>query len=132
MAASFDHVWSGSGGRVLAVGDIHGCHVALETLLEHLAIAPSDTVVVLGDVINRGPGSRQVIGRLLDLRQRCRLVFVMGNHEEMFLGMLTIDGNRQTWQGFGGLDTLMSYGEHGETGEMPADLLAFLKSGLDY
>jgi serine/threonine protein phosphatase 1 len=132
MAASIDPVWSPSGGRVLAIGDIHGCHVALQILLEHLAIVPSDTVVVLGDVINRGPGSRQVIERLLDLQHRCRLVFVMGNHEEMFLGMLTIDGDRPTWQGFGGLDTLMSYGEHGETGAMPADHLAFLKSGLDY
>jgi serine/threonine protein phosphatase 1 len=119
-------------GRVLAIGDIHGCHIALDTLLERLAIVPSDTVVVLGDVINRGPGSRQVIERLLDLRERCRLAFLMGNHEEMFLGMFTLDRDRQTWLGFGGLDTLMSYGERGEIGEMPPEHLAFLKSGLDF
>ena len=43
-------------GRVLAIGDIHGCHIAFDTLLEHLSILPTDTVVVLGDVIDRGPG----------------------------------------------------------------------------
>ncbi len=120
-------------GRLLAIGDIHGCHVAFNTLLEHLQIQPSDTLVVLGDVIDRGPGTRQVIDRLLELRERCRLVFLLGNHEEMFLESLTDDDVSEPWMGFGGLETLMSYGEHAEdTGEIPADHVAFLKSGLDY
>jgi serine/threonine protein phosphatase 1 len=120
-------------GRLLAIGDVHGCHIAFETLLGHLAITPSDTVVVLGDVIDRGPGTRQVIDRLLDLRERCRLMFLMGNHEEMFLDSLTRAEMREPWLAFGGLETLKSYGEHAEeTGELPADHLAFLKSGLDY
>jgi serine/threonine protein phosphatase 1 len=120
-------------GRLLAIGDIHGCHIAFDTLLEHLAITPSDTVVVLGDVIDRGPGTRQVIDRLLDLRTRCRLVFLLGNHEEMFLDSLTTDEIREPWMGFGGLETLISYGEHAEdTGELPGDHIALLKSGLDY
>jgi serine/threonine protein phosphatase 1 len=120
-------------GRLLAIGDIHGCHIALDTLLEHLAITPSDTVVVIGDVIDRGPGTRQVIDRLLELRERCRLILLMGNHEEMFLDSLTIDEVREPWMGFGGLETLVSYGEHAEdTGELPADHIAFLNTGLDY
>jgi serine/threonine protein phosphatase 1 len=120
-------------GRLLAIGDIHGCHIAFDTLLEHLAITPSDTVVVLGDAIDRGPGTRQVIDRLLELRQLCRLIFVMGNHEEMFLDSLTNDEVREPWLAFGGLETLMSYGEHAEdSGEIPADHIAFLKTGLDY
>jgi len=120
-------------GRILAIGDIHGCHVAFDTLLDHLAVTPSDTVVVLGDVIDRGPGTRQVIDRLLELRERCRLIFLLGNHEEMFLDSLTIDEVREPWLSFGGLETLISYGEHAEdTGELPADHIAFLKSGLDY
>jgi serine/threonine protein phosphatase 1 len=120
-------------GRLLVIGDIHGCHIALDKLLEHLAITPTDTVVVLGDVIDRGPGTRQVIDRLLDLQQRCRLIFLLGNHEEMFLDSLTDDELREPWLGFGGLETLMSYGEHAEdTGEIPAEHIAFLKTGLDY
>jgi serine/threonine protein phosphatase 1 len=67
----------GQSGRLLAIGDIHGCQIAFDTLLEHLAITPSDTLVVLGDVIDRGPGTRQVIDRLLELRKRCRLIFLI-------------------------------------------------------
>jgi len=120
-------------GRLLAIGDIHGCHIAFDTLLEHLAITPADAVVVLGDVIDRGPGTRQVIDRLIELQERCRLIFLMGNHEEMFLDSLTTDEIREPWMGFGGLETLISYGEHAEdTGELPASHIAFLKTGLDY
>jgi serine/threonine protein phosphatase 1 len=120
-------------GRLLAIGDIHGCHIAFDTLLEHLSIRPNDTVVVLGDVIDRGPGTRQVIDRLLELRQQCRLVFLMGNHEEMFLGSLAVEDVRESWLGFGGRETLQSYGERAEdTGELPAAHIEFLRSGLDY
>ncbi len=120
-------------GRLLAIGDIHGCHIAFDTLLEHLSIRPNDTVVVLGDVIDRGPGTRQVIDRLLELRQQCRLVFLMGNHEEMFLGSLAVEDVRQSWLGFGGRETLQSYIERAEdTGELPAEHIEFLRSGLDY
>ncbi len=132
MAAE-DSVARPSEGRLLAIGDIHGCHIAFETLLTQLAITPADTVVVLGDVIDRGPGTRQVIDRLIDLKQRCRLVSLLGNHEEMFLDSLAIEELQDPWLGFGGLETLMSYGEHAEdTGEIPPEHLTFLRSGLDY
>jgi len=132
-------------GRLLAIGDIHGCHIAFETLLRHLAIAPNDTVVVLGDVIDRGPGTRQVIDRLLELRQQCWLIFLMGNHEELFLDCLRTEGipepaagwrdsaSTALWMGLGGLETLKSYGRHAEeSGEIPQEHIDFLKSGLDY
>ena len=54
-------------GRTLAIGDIHGCDVALTTLLERLSVVPDDTVVVLGDAVDRGPATRLVIERLLQL-----------------------------------------------------------------
>jgi serine/threonine protein phosphatase 1 len=131
--AKFEPAESSAGGRLLAIGDIHGCQIAFDTLLKHLAITPADTVVVLGDVIDRGPGTRQVIDRLIELRNQCRLIFLLGNHEEMFLDSLTVEEVREPWMGFGGLETLISYGEHAEdTGELPAEHVAFLKSGLDY
>jgi len=67
--------------RTLAIGDIHGCDRALDVLLSHLKIAPDDTVVILGDVVDRGPGTRQVVDRLIELEQSCRLVCLVGNHE---------------------------------------------------
>lgn len=73
--------------RIFAIGDIHGCHDRLVMLLERLPLdLEQDTLVFLGDYINRGPDSRRVIETLLDLRARCpRTVFLLGNHEEMLL-----------------------------------------------
>jgi serine/threonine protein phosphatase 1 len=120
-------------GRLLAIGDIHGCNDALDTLLAHLDVTSADTVVLLGDVIDRGPGTLEVIERLIQLRERCRLVFIMGNHEQMFLESLENPRMRRPWLEFGGLETLMSYGQRAEaTGLLPAEHLEFLRTGVNY
>jgi serine/threonine protein phosphatase 1 len=130
MAADTSGPNGDSPGRLLAIGDIHGCHIAFESLLERLEVTPSDTVVQLGDVIDRGPGTKQVIDRMIELQQRCRLVFLLGNHEEMFLETLTNSGIVADWLDFGGLETLASYSS--DYGRIPADHLEFLRSGIDY
>lgn len=71
--------------RVIAIGDIHGCSMALDKLVDVARPAAGDTVVTLGDYINRGPDSRAVIDKLIRLRRRCTLVPLLGNHEEMLL-----------------------------------------------
>lgn len=73
--------------RIFAVGDIHGCHVKLTVLMERLPIDPAaDFLIFLGDYINRGPASRQVIEFLLELKKKVRnIVFLMGNHEHSLL-----------------------------------------------
>ncbi|MCY2963050.1 MAG: metallophosphoesterase, partial [Planctomycetota bacterium] len=72
-------------GRTLAIGDIHGCDFALEKLLTSVAPTSEDTLVVLGDVIDRGGGSKQVLDQLLALSKTTRVIFIRGNHEEMML-----------------------------------------------
>lgn len=116
--------------RTLAIGDIHGCDVALETLLTMLSPASGDTVVVLGDVVDRGPGSRQVVERLLELRKQCRVILVTGNHEEMMLDVLKNDVWPEDWLRYGGLATMNSYG--GSPRNVPPEHVDFLDSGLDY
>ncbi|MEX0715420.1 MAG: metallophosphoesterase [Planctomycetaceae bacterium] len=100
--------------RTLAIGDIHGCDVALDALLELVAPAGGDLVVVLGDVVDRGPGSKQAIDRLLALRDACRLVFLQGNHEDMLLRAIDGEGWIAPWLEFGGYETLRSYGAVGK------------------
>jgi serine/threonine protein phosphatase 1 len=117
-------------GRTLAIGDIHGCDVALQTLLAILDLRSDDTVVVLGDAVDRGPATRQVVERLLHLAQECRLVFVLGNHEEMLLEALDGGGSVEAWLQYGGATTLFSYG--GDLRKVPAAHREFLQSGLDY
>jgi serine/threonine protein phosphatase 1 len=68
--------------RAIATGDIHGCPDALAAILDVVAPGRDDTVVTLGDYIDRGPHSRGVIDQLVRLTGRCRLVTLMGNHEE--------------------------------------------------
>lgn len=76
-----------STGKIFAVGDIHGCRDRLVRLLERLPFdRHNDTMVFLGDYINRGPDTRGVIETLLDLEtQGGSIVFLMGNHEHALL-----------------------------------------------
>jgi serine/threonine protein phosphatase 1 len=99
------------GGRTIAIGDVHGCSAALDALLEALQPRPEDTIVALGDYVDRGPDSAGVIQRLLGLSGQTRLVPLLGNHDQMLLlicdGWLELLGD---WRLFGGDATIASYG----------------------
>jgi serine/threonine protein phosphatase 1 len=97
--------------RTIAIGDIHGCLAALDALLDAIAPQAEDTIVTVGDYVDRGPDSRRVLDRLLALAQRCRLVPLLGNHDQMML--LVCDGRLELvgdWLLFGGDATVASYG----------------------
>lgn len=64
-------------GRLIAIGDIHGCHVEFAELLARLELSKEDRLILLGDLINRGPDSNQV----LDLARAHRATALLGNHE---------------------------------------------------
>lgn len=72
-------------GRHIAIGDIHGCSKALKALIRAIQPGPKDRIITLGDYINRGPDSRGVLDELIALGERCRLVPILGNHDEMLL-----------------------------------------------
>lgn len=117
-------------GRQLAIGDIHGCDFALESLLEMVAPTSADEVIILGDVVDRGGGSKQSLDLLLALRESTNLVFVRGNHEEMMLHAPFERQWREAWLQYGGSATLFSYG--GAMDQVPAAHWDFLKSSIDY
>src|SRR5215213_1069142 len=97
-------------GRTIAIGDIHGCAKALEAILSAIRPDRADTIVTLGDYIDRGPDSRAVVERLVQLAGQCQLVPLQGNHEEMFVSALGAKPAIRKWLECGGLDTLRSYG----------------------
>ena len=116
--------------RTIAIGDIHGCDAALSTLLRELAPAADDLVIVLGDVIDRGPDSLACVETLLELKTRTRMIHLMGNHEEMFLDALTGGGWKETWLQNGGREMLDSYG--GMISDVPEAHVDFLRGGKDF
>lgn len=100
------------GGRLLCVGDVHGCAAELERLLDDVDPRPADRLVFLGDYVDRGQASRQTVDLLVELRGRLpETVFLRGNHEEMFLDYMGLFGaNKEAFVANGGAATLTSYG----------------------
>jgi diadenosine tetraphosphatase ApaH/serine/threonine PP2A family protein phosphatase len=64
-------------GRLIAIGDIHGCHLEFAELLARLELARDDRLILLGDLVNRGPDSL----RVLELAREHRALSLLGNHE---------------------------------------------------
>jgi serine/threonine protein phosphatase 1 len=106
------------GYRAYVVGDIHGRLDLLEEILAkihaELQHRPSrrTLLVFLGDLIDRGPASAQVIERLRTYRRPgIKPVFLLGNHEEVLLRILNGESDLITkWRWFGGSECLQSYG----------------------
>lgn len=99
--------------RLFAVGDIHGCFDKLTRLMNAIDIDWNrDTLIFLGDYIDRGPKSYEVVAYLIDLKkQHPRTVFLKGNHEEMLENFLA-GKDRLGYLSNGGQQTLDSYWQH--------------------
>ncbi len=73
-------------GRLIAIGDIHGCYKKLRKLLDRISIQKDDTIIFLGDYIGRGPSSKQVIEDILQLKKEHeKVICLLGNHENLLL-----------------------------------------------
>jgi serine/threonine protein phosphatase 1 len=116
--------------RLFAIGDIHGCASELEQLIVKMRPTTGDVVVFLGDYIDRGPDAKGVIDLILDLRSRCEVVCLKGNHEEMFLDFLERPASRGAGLFIlnGGSATLASYAGGGGSFEIPREHIEFLYS----
>lgn len=112
--------------RIIAIGDIHGCNKALDALLERIEPTDSDTIVFLGDYIDRGPDSASVLERILKLDQECTVVPLIGNHEVMMLTALEQPSEIHFWLQCGGQSTVDSYG--GDLSEIPFSHIEFMRS----
>ena len=102
--------------RIYAIGDIHGRADLLTQLFSKIdADLAANSVarhihVFLGDYIDRGPSSREVIDHLIDRSHTRESIFLMGNHELILCDFLKQPAVLKYWRRYGGLDTLTSYG----------------------
>ncbi len=104
-----------AGERVYAIGDIHGRLDLFDALLAAIDTddaergAAEATLVLLGDLIDRGPHSAGVIARARELSRMGRVRILMGNHEEMFLDSFEDTEVLRHFLRYGGQETLLSY-----------------------
>lgn len=116
--------------RLFAVGDIHGCLKALETLAAEVPFRPDDVLVTLGDYVDRGPDSRGVLDWLIQRYDRGTLIPLRGNHDQMMAYAPSDPEMNNLWLSIGGVDTLRSYGTPDRIGtvkDVPARHWQFLR-----
>ena len=97
------------GHRLFVVGDIHGHLATFRALLHRLRLKPEDRVICLGDMIDRGPSSAELVGLL---RSHPQIICIKGNHEQMAIQCVQPDGTFEAWQPWmqrGGKSTYASY-----------------------
>jgi serine/threonine protein phosphatase 1 len=100
---------------VIAIGDIHGQSEALRDLLVQILpeLRQEDTLVFLGDYIDRGPHSRECVDQIIRLKAEspCPVITLLGNHEQWMLRSLN-DPTRHSWLiGMDALETIKNYSE---------------------
>lgn len=118
-----------SKNRVFAIGDIHGCSTALQRLLDEIQPTEFDTIITLGDYIDRGPDSKGVVERLIKLSKETNLIPIMGNHEEMVIQARTYDGESafNFWMRVGGMECARSYGGFESARDFPDRHYCFIR-----
>lgn len=104
------------GLRIYAIGDVHGRADLLDRKLSlidaHVAAHPIARPIYLlvGDYIDRGPASREVLDLLINCAKGREMVFLRGNHDVFILNFIENPALLRDWSKIGGLETLMSYG----------------------
>ncbi len=104
--------------RVLAIGDIHGCFRALTTLAEAVGFSRDDTIVTLGDYVDRGAGSCAVLDWLIGQKASLGLTCLTGNPEVMMRAAARDASACKDWMVCGGDATLRSYSQLGDGGKL--------------
>jgi serine/threonine protein phosphatase 1 len=97
-----------------AIGDIHGMRDELVRLLSRMPLQKGDRLIFIGDYVDRGPNPKAVVDELIALEKAYECIFLLGNHEAMFLSFLGWEGpsyfGSEAFLHNGGETTLASYG----------------------
>lgn len=118
--------------RTIAIGDIHGCSTALAAIINLIDPQTDDTIITLGDYVDRGLDSRGVLDQLIALKSRCHLVPILGNHDEMMLQARNGKDDFKFWMNCGGITALDSYGDTGRLDLIPDAHFCFLKQCVPF
>ena len=121
--------------KTYAISDIHGGNQQLIVLLPALNIQSDDTLIFLGDVIDRGVNSKGVLDTIIHYQTLCHVILIKGNHEEMALGAVHEREYLKYWLKFGSIETLQSFGVTADLQglkQIPFTYFKLLKSAIPY
>lgn len=114
---------------IYCISDIHGCFKQLSELLNKITFTPEDELVFLGDYVDRGPNSRDVLDLLITLDKRQKCTFLRGNHEQMFLDFMKDSYMGHIFLYNGGYKTIYNFRkEEGNGFDVPEKYVKFLES----
>jgi serine/threonine protein phosphatase 1 len=111
--------------RIIAIGDIHGCSLALESIIEAIDPDESDAIITLGDYVDKGPDTPGVLDQLIALRRRCRLFPLLGNHDQVMMAAVFGQVEPRLWLEMDGDKTIEAYGA---IRDIPPEHMDFLAS----
>ena len=117
--------------RRLAISDIHGCDRTFAALLNEVGLTPSDELYLLGDFVDRGPRSKQVLDRIMTMERRgYQIMCLRGNHDQYMINALTKGDkhSRNSWKSAGARSTRNSFVElENPKGAIPQRYVDWLK-----
>jgi serine/threonine protein phosphatase 1 len=120
--------------RHLAIGDIHGCFNSLRTLVDFVGVNSDDTLITLGDYVDRGPNTNAILDWMIRHHANGQVIPLRGNHEIMMLNARDDDESHQIWLDVGGRKALESYapsdGGRGQITDIPETHWQFLENDL--
>ncbi len=121
--------------RNIAITDIHGCLLTFKKLLDKVNYSKTDHLYLLGDYIDRGPRSKEVLDYIMDLQdQGHEIICLMGNHEQKMLDIYHKVGDssiRSNWLQYGGVQTLHSF-NISSVSQLPLKHVGFMDNLLYY
>ena len=115
-------------GRIIGITDIHGEYYKLCAVLEKIQPKADDTIVFMGDYIDRGKKSREVVDEIINLQNVCKCVYLIGSHEYAMLHADIDDYYHYLFWNYGGDSTVESYGSYQNIMKVHGDFFNSLKS----
>ncbi len=113
--------------RIIGISDIHGEYEKLTSVLSQISPKADDTIVFMGDYIDRGLKSREVVDKIISMNDVCHCVYLIGSHEFALLNSKSDDYFNYLFWSYGGDSTVKSYGGFDNIFKIHGDFFKSLK-----
>lgn len=113
--------------RLIGISDIHGEYDKLCSVLEQVAPQKDDTIVFMGDYIDRGAKSREVVDKIISMQDVCNCVYLIGSHEYAMMHAPNDAYYNYLFWNYGGDATAKSYGGFDNIMKIHGDFFKSLK-----